>query len=72
MIKAEDSWRHSELNEHHFSCDCGKRVYFDDSELKGKKTIITCPNCGEKNRIYIFKVGRKRMSKEMDGGNGTK
>ena len=34
MIKTEDLWRHSELNEHHYACECGKFVYFDDSELK--------------------------------------
>ena len=59
MIKAEDSWRHSELTEHNYACKCGKRVYFDDSELKGKKTIITCPNCGEKTEYTYLKLVEK-------------
>lgn len=55
MIKAEDSWRHSELNEHHYTCECGKKIYFDDSDLKGKKTIVTCPNCGVKTEYAYLK-----------------
>lgn len=59
MIKAEDSWRHSELNEHHYTCECLKKIYFDDSDLKGKVTVITCPNCGVKTEYTYLKLKGK-------------
>lgn len=64
MIKAEDTWRHSKSNEHNYACKCGKRVYFDDSDLTGKKTIITCPNCGVKTE-YTY-VKRKMIGNKND------
>lgn len=63
MIKAEDSLRHSELNEHHYTCECGKKVYFDDSDLKGETTSITCPNCGVKTEYTYLKLGEKKWEK---------
>ena len=59
MIKVEDSWRSSTLTEHHYTCECLKKIYFDDSDLKGKKTIITCPNCGAKTEYTYLRMKEK-------------
>lgn len=58
MIKLESSWRPSGLDEHHYVCECGKRIYFNDCDLKGKVTIITCPNCGVRTE-YTYLKGEK-------------
>ena len=60
MIKVEDSWGSSAPTESHYTCcGCYKKIYFDHSDLKGKKTIITCPNCGEKTEYTYLKLGER-------------
>ena len=59
MIKVEDSWRSSTPTEHHYTCECHKKIYFDDSDLKSKKTIITCPNCGVKTEYTYLRMEDK-------------
>lgn len=45
MVKVETSWRPSDLNEHHFVCECRKHIYFDN-KLTLRVTKIKCPECG--------------------------